>query len=380
MLFDRRAPRASHVALAVSTYCFLLAGTATAAPFGAFDARSAGMGHVGVAAGTLSNAAFYNPALLAVQRADDDFAFMTAAGARAADADKLLDDVDAFQAAVDAGDFGTAQAAFDRAQGKAVFAQGDGGLSLAFAGDRNAGALSVQSHVGAAVSVTDPTPAPGTPEDSQLNFEGVEITEVGLSLAHRFDIADGMAIGLTPKYMRVSTYAYSEPLATASTDPADLIDSRNQVESDTINLDAGIVFGHANGWRAGLVARNLIEKEFAMVNGATIKLEPQARAGLAYVGRWGTIAADMDLTENAPMSLEGKTQMAAVGIELNAFDLLQVRAGYQRNLAADAADEDDDTVSAGVGFSPFGLHVDVAAMTNSNENDLGVYAEVGLRF
>jgi hypothetical protein len=87
----------------------------------------------------------------------------------------------------------------------------------------------------------------------------------------------------------------------------------------------------------------------------------------------------LDLTENEPVSFEGKTQMAAVGIELNAFDLLQVRAGFQRNLAANST-EDQDTYSAGVGFSPFGLHVDVAAMTNSNENDLGVYAEIGLRF
>ncbi len=379
MLIDRRAPRASRVALAVSTCCFLLAGAATAAPFGAFDARSAGMGHVGVAAGTLSNAAFYNPALLAVQRADDDFAFITAAGGRTADADNLLDDIDAFQAANNTGDAPAALAAFNRALGKAVFAQGDGGLALAFAGDRNAGAFSVQSHVGAAINVTDDNG--GTPDDSTLNFAGVEISEVGLSLAHRFDIADGMAIGLTPKYVRVRTYDYSEPLATASTDPADLLDSRNQVESDTVNLDAGIVFGHANGWRLGVVGRNLIEKEFAVANGGgTIKLEPQARAGLAYVARWGTIAADMDLTENAPISFEDKTQMAAVGLELNAFDLLQVRAGYQRNLAADAADEDKDSYSAGVGFSPFGLHVDIAAMTNSNENDVGVYAEVGLRF
>lgn len=379
MLIHRRAPRASRVALAVSTCCFLSAGAVAAAPFGAFDARSAGMGHVGVAAGTLSNAAFYNPALLAVQRADDDFAFVTAAGARAADADNLLDDVDAFQAAYDAMDAAGALAAFNRALGKAVFAQGDGGLALAFAGDRNAGAVSVQSHVSAAINVTDDNG--GLPDDSTLNFAGVEISEVGLSLAHRFDIADGMAVGLTPKYMRVSTYDYSEPLVTASTDPMDLVDSRNRVESDTVNLDAGVVFGHANGWRAGLVARNLIEKEFAMANGGgTVKLEPQARAGVAYVARWGTIAADLDLTENAPVSFEGKTQMAAVGLELNAFDLLQVRAGYQHNLAADGANEDKDSYSAGVGFSPFGLHVDLAAITNSNENDLGVYAEVGLRF
>jgi hypothetical protein len=378
MLIDSCAPRASRIALAVSTCCFLLAGNAVAAPFGAFDARSAGMGHVGVAAGTLSNAAFYNPALLAVQRADDDLAFIATAGARVADAENLIDDVDAFQAAYNAGDPDAAQAALTRASGKAMFAQGDGGLALALAGDRNAGAFSVQSHVGAAIAVTDPTPS-GTPEDSELNFVGVEIQEVGLSLAHRFDIADGMAIGLTPKYVRVSTYSYSEPLVTASTDPVDLIDSRNQMESDTVNLDAGIVFGHANGWRAGLVGRNLIEKEFAMVNGGTIKLSPQARAGLAYVSGWGTVAADLDLIENEPVSFEGKTQMAAVGVELNAFDLLQVRAGFQRNLAADAT-EDQDTYSAGVGFSPFGLHVDVAAMTNGNENDLGVYAEVGLRF
>ena len=46
---------------------------AHAAAFGTFDPRSMAMGGAGVASGTSANANFFNPALLAAARTDEDF-------------------------------------------------------------------------------------------------------------------------------------------------------------------------------------------------------------------------------------------------------------------------------------------------------------------
>ena len=40
--------------------------------YGTYDARAMGMGSVGVAAGNIENAIFYNPALLALHDGDED--------------------------------------------------------------------------------------------------------------------------------------------------------------------------------------------------------------------------------------------------------------------------------------------------------------------
>ena len=68
--------------------------SAQAAPFGIYDPRSLGMGGVGVTLATARNANFFNPAALAATKDDEDFAFNLTVAARAADPNKLLDDID----------------------------------------------------------------------------------------------------------------------------------------------------------------------------------------------------------------------------------------------------------------------------------------------
>lgn len=376
--------RKTDVRTALSAALFMMSsGIAVAAPFGAFDARSAGMGNIGVASGTMSSAPFFNPALLTAQRPQDRLSVvLPAAGVHLSDTRGLIDDIKDFQSAYAANDSTGMLAALDRASGKAVLAQADGGVAVAGAYQDNGAALSVIGHGNASAEViADST----TPQNSSLYFRDLETYEAGVSLAHRFDIAGiPLSIGLTPKHVIIRTHDYATPLSTASTNVSDLFSSANQTEETTNNIDAGIVLGRGYGWRAGLVARNLQRKQVTTINGNLITLKPQSRVGVSYSNHWVTVGADMDLTENPPIAFEDRTKMVALGTELNLADWVQLRAGWQHNRAAapttSGGSAKNDIYSAGLGFSPGSFHLDAAAMTNGNKHDIGGFAQMSVQF
>ena len=82
--------------------------------------------------------------------------------------------------------------------------------------------------------------------------------------------------------------------------------------------------------------------------------------------------------ENDPVAFENPTQYAALGVELDVFSFLQLRAGYRTNMSVSG----DDVASIGVGLSPFGLHVDIAAMANLDEpkKNAGAALQLGFYF
>ncbi len=349
---------------------------AQAAPFGSFDARSAGMGNAGVAAGTIANAAFFNPAMLAAQKPGDRVSLLLpVVGVRVSDPSGLVDDIEAFQSAYDAADLPAANAALTAADGKAVLADVNAGMVVSFSGKRMGGALSVNSYTRNSVNVTQGTDNT-TFSDSYVNVVGVQSTEIGYSFAAGAgNDSRRFAWGLTPKYVQLKTNDYRELIRN---DP-DLSDNAdNQTKDSGFNLDAGMVYGATQGWRAGVVARNLVSTDYRTVTNRVITLDPQYRAGVAYGGGWFTFAADIDLSENDPVYFDQKTRMLAMGTEFNVFKTLQLRFGWQRNLADTGSVNALDLYSAGLGLSLYGIHVDVAAV--GNENDVGAVAALGLRF
>jgi len=77
-----------------------LATTAAATPYAPFDVRAAGMGGTGVASAKSASAALFNPAMLSAQVEGDRFQFVLGAGATVADEDKIFDQVDGLQPAI----------------------------------------------------------------------------------------------------------------------------------------------------------------------------------------------------------------------------------------------------------------------------------------
>ncbi|OYW79902.1 MAG: hypothetical protein B7Z26_07315, partial [Asticcacaulis sp. 32-58-5] len=114
------------------------------------------------------------------------------------------------------------------------------------------------------------------------------------------------------------------------------------------------------------------------IEGGKVELNPQFRAGVAYNGDWTSIALDVDLVENDPVAFENATQYASLGVELDVFSFLQLRAGYRTNMSA----SDANVASVGLGLSPFGVHLDIAAMANPSkpEKEAGVAMELGFYF
>ena len=231
---------------------------------------------------------------------------------------------------------------------------------------------------------------------SIVNVVAMGISELGLTLSRSFKIAgEDIAFGLTPKFQTIKTYNYVAALEDDEEIDSEDVEKTEQDFSD-FNLDAGIAyqFGADKQWQAGLVAKNLLSKEYeAESNGfgpvnpvtgeqetlkTTISLDTQFRGGISHTTDWSVVAIDLDLMENDPVAFEAPTQYASIGAEFDLYDLFQFRAGYRTNLSVD----DASVVSAGLGFSPYGVHLDLAAMVNPSdpEKEVGAAIELGFYF
>jgi hypothetical protein len=182
-------------------------------------------------------------------------------------------------------------------------------------------------------------------------------------------------VGVTPKYVSVQTNNY-EFVGTAI-DNADINQSDGEKTGTGFDLDVGVAKDFGNNWKAGVTIKNLLGQEYDLA-GTTEKLaiDPMARAGVVHQNSWSTVALDVDLTENDPGGFDTKTQFAAVGIEFDAFNFAQIRLGARHNLSDTPYDA--DILSAGIGLSPFGVHLDISVAGNAD--DVGGALQLGFRF
>ena len=347
---------------------FLLPFQAKSAPFGEFDARSAGMGSVGVATSSLSTSAFYNPAMLNHQEEASDFELSVVAGLSGSDKGRLRDDVDAFQTAYNAGDLIEAGNILQTSLGKSMAVSAHAGAAFGVNASSFNLAVIGQRYGNAALRTTGTNAA-----DAELEAIALDITEVGLATS--FGIGK-LSIGLTPKTQSVTSYDYKKPLADVDTDFGDVLDELGETDhGSNFNLDLGMAYQFSNSIFAGLAVRNVSKQTFTTINGTVIELEPQARLGLAYRGDFFRIGLDVDVTENEAIAFESKTQYAAIGVELNAWDWVQLRLGYRDNLSV----TEEKRYTAGVGLHLFGVvGVDVAVQADdtSDPDELGGYVTV----
>lgn len=228
--------------------------------------------------------------------------------------------------------------------------------------------------------------------DSTYEIAAIGIAEVGLSFAHQF-VVDGRAfsLGITPKLQNIQTYHYVGQMDEDDNGiEAEIEDS--ELSYNHFNIDIGTSF-YANPKRTvlvGVVIKDLIGKDFETADvlidgngfgetaaGQTISLSPKVRAGVAYQRSWFNLAADLDITKNEPTAYEGATQYASIGAELDAGGWAQLRGGFRTNLAGDS-----NVVSLGAGVSPFGVHMDLAVMTDLSDvkKEIGVAFETGFYF
>ncbi len=221
---------------------------------------------------------------------------------------------------------------------------------------------------------------------SKVNVLGVAIAEVGLTLSREMTLMDKpVAIGITPKVVNVTVFDYEVNADNADVDNVSGDDY--SVDYSDFNMDIGFAMDHRNGWRSGLVIKNVVAQDYDAMNfdtnlgvkvstGRILSIKPQARIGVSHTNDWSTLALDLDLTENDSVGIIGdSSRYAALGLELNALDWAQIRLGYR----ADMVNSDRSVASAGLGLSPFGVvHIDLAVA--GNENEVGASFQLGFRF
>jgi len=414
------------------------------------------MGGAGVAVGNAATAPLFNPALLSITRADDDFALvLPTIGIRVADPDKLSDSIDKFQSgnyvtnlqtsvdilnariavAISPGatpdDIAAMQAAalvvgnpttgtlpavstqLSTLSNKPITLDGGVATVIAIPSDKMGAAfyatgtvstgglflykdaatlqiLADQASCLAVASTPDDITACGTNVNftsttlnSGINFRGVMLTEMGFAIS-TYNLGY-MTWGLTPKIVKAQLF--DVPINVNDTNQTGVSNNDYQANYSMTNFDLGVATYDKIGWRTGLVIKNVIPYTLdfkkaptpgatPVANGQTLTLRPQARAGISHTTSWSTVALDIDLTRNDPAGFERSTQYTALGIELNAFDWVQLRAGYRIDMVNSAR----NVASIGLGLSPFGgvPHVDIAVAGNASE--IGASFQLGVRF
>ena len=220
---------------------------------------------------------------------------------------------------------------------------------------------------------------------SGINFRGVALGEIGISLSHEFYFRNrSIAFGITPKIVKAQLY--DAPVnVNSSVQPSGVTGADYRADYTFVNFDVGIAKYLRQGWRTGLVIKNVIPHflDFKnaptpgatpVANGNTLNLRPQVRAGVSRSNDWSTLALDVDLTRNDPAGLESASQYIALGGELNAWNWAQLRGGYR----VDVVNSARNVASLGLGFSPFGVHADLAVAGNATE--LGASLQIGFRY
>ncbi|KAB0289267.1 conjugal transfer protein TraF [Vibrio fortis] len=358
---------------------------ATAANY-AIEARGDAMGGVGVVSANFLTAPFYNPALVAIYRRNDDLGMITPSfGVNYNDPNNLVDDVDSLVDKISDGSVTNSDiAALDGDKLKV-----DIGGVVAFALPNQYVAANIFGKAYTESFVT-PDTYTGNANDvvnaelTAVKAVSIGIAEAGISLAkYQTFLGQHFSFGVSPKLQRIYTYNY---IASASN--YDLSDVReNETAETTFNIDAGALWFYGP-FRVGFSATNIIDRDIdtkavtqtitsttnpgasrVVTSNHSYKLGPVYTVGAGVVADYFTLSVDYDINEAEKFtSFDDNEQMIRVGTEVDILRQLKLRGGYYKNLAYS---DSEGTVTAGIGLSPLNLfQLDISA-NYTNENAMG---------
>lgn len=424
------------VALSVATTA------AMANPQHFMTTRSFAMGGTGVAVAHPAASPTDNPALMAADHHDwsDDFGLiLPSVNVRAADEEEVVDQIDDIQDSIDqlddtlagfeaapsengkdqvqdaAGDILDRLTAFDRdtmrtnlgvglslAVPNKTFAVGffaNGNLTATVRGELSDNDLTALETIATATDANDLDNALNSGivdsnGDIILTSEGKVLAsavgEVGVSFARQFTLSDGseFQLGVSPKYMALRTYQYTETVAGFDDDDADADDFMTEENGFNVDIGAAYRFGENRQWNAGVVVKNLIPMELdsaqarpAIEDKHTLNIDPMVTAGIAHSGDYHVVTAEVDLTKKEAFGYEDDTQWLALGAEFDAWRYAQLRVGVRHNLASNDDNdgvEESTQLTAGVGVNLLGVRLDLGALYSSA--DVGAALELGTAF
>ncbi|WP_028025753.1 conjugal transfer protein TraF [Enterovibrio calviensis] len=377
----------------VSLAVLMASVSSQALAFGAADARSTAMGGTGVASSNYLMAAFHNPAQTVNFTGSDDFGLLLGVNLGAHDSDDLYNKIDHFQQIDEELEYNNQdqnlqdewRAALRELDNGSLSVDTSVGIAVAIPNKYLSMNMFAKANV-ATIAMTDVVDSDlvGTPdsENMQSTVHGLigGTVDVGIAMARAFDLpfqGQRVSVGVTPKAQHIVALNYKNTVSGFEEDDVDL--GSEYQEATVFNADMGISYMPTQYLTLGLAAKNIFAQELetnvSYGTQATFLVEPKYTAGIAFNSRLLTVAADYDISATRYFKeVEHETQFARVGAELNAWDWAQVRAGYSLSLT----DYAQDTVTAGVGFKPFGAFGFDLGAYYGEDNNYGVSAQIVL--
>ncbi|MFA0439516.1 conjugal transfer protein TraF [Vibrio sp. 10N.286.49.C2] len=346
----------------------ILSSSSVVASSLAIDARGDAMGGVGVVSASYLTAPFYNPALVAIYRRNDDAGMLVPSlGVSYNDEDQMLDKIDDVINSPSA-------ASLDALNG--TQAKVDFGGAVAFGIPNRYLAANIFGKAYVENVATPDIDQTGSSDADRANKSAVKtasvaITEVGISLAkYQTLFGQHFSFGVSPKLQRVYTYT-----SVSSLNDFQLNNIRENSQGETsLNVDAGALW--FNGpFRAGISAKNMLSKNIKTQSGTVnvggrdinygyeYQLSPLYTVGAGFVADYFQFSVDYDLNEEKKFTqFDDNVQMLRAGIEIDLVRQIQLRGGYMKNMARDS----EGTLTAGIGLSPLNiLEIDIAASYTS---------------
>lgn len=396
------------IAKSIIASAILIAFHSTAAT-SYMEARNDAMGGTGVSSSHYGTAALANPALLTHFTQTDDFSLvLPSVGVQIADPDNAVDSANdvkdlwnQFDSAVnDQNDVSnSAEALKNKLQDMHnMHANGQASASIIATVPNKTLPFAVVAKSWATVAVdgnisdhdlqyldqiADGTIPPNAVDEnlltSKANGRAAVISDVGVAMAHEFETAGyHWSLGATPKYQRINLFNYNATLQ--NFDRHDINSDEYNNSQSGFNADVGLAAMLTDKWSLGLAVQNIIPRtmDTKEVNGekATFKVKPQTTIGTSWHNSYVTTAVDVDLTEASRFTDDEKRQFASLGAELNAWNWMQVRAGYRQNIASDKG----NAFTTGLGFSPFDvIHLDITGIAGA-QRTYGAVAQLQFNF
>ena len=209
-------------------------------------------------------------------------------------------------------------------------------------------------------------------DSANLTFDvkSIDITEIPIGYAYKFQTPVGnLSAGIAVKFMNASFGSRSTKFDQnfnkddlENTVIKDVFKVVNNKDS-SFGVDLGVTYAPRENFTIGLVGKNLNTPTFSFGD-SQIKVRPQARLGIGYeLGKYVTIAADADLTNNDVWNLTNsklQSQKMGVGVDVD-FAFFDIRAGVAKDLRQD----NGAILSAGLGLG----FIDVAVAFSTQKGE-----------
>ncbi len=390
--------------------------------FGIYDARGMGMGGTGVATGDLRTGHFYNPALLAFHRGDEDLMRngqhsltlaigpLTEATEHAIDAvrddyqDRLDRTIENFN--TDPGPSTAANAlravtdlrdTLEAVSDGNIYGEGYVGYSVTIPSDAEGGAFFIGTRViggGAAIiaeadidlldtyteAMQSDQPLATHPDlfdaNGQLNSpnraigstaesQAMALVEAGVSVARRFSLRGRpFAIGVSPKI--ISARTYHDQWRVLGGEFGNVGTIQDQLYA---NLDIGAAWDLTEQFRVAVSGKDIINKNVDTGTDRTLSLNGRYRGGLSFRGERVMLGMEIDLMPNDGIfEKDLRRQDLSLGGEFRPLSGLALRLGYRQ----DIRNSYGNMTSAGIGLRTRHIAADVAITSGSDERGVAI--------